>query len=254
MAQSSSICDARRCQRPPWRRRANSSAPPSTVSDGAAGERCRTRRAATSRPRASPSTTAGARSRSCRRSRPRSPRRRRARSSRATTRPTSASTARSIPYRGCEHGCVYCFARPTHANMGLSAGLDFESQAVREAGRAGTARARARRAELFAARDRDRHQHRSVSADRAQIRGDARHPRSARARRPSGRHRHQVGAGDARHRHPGAHGAAQSGEGRALGDEPRSEARARHGAARRDAGASGWRRSASCPRPAFRPR
>src|SRR5215204_6273245 len=35
---------------------------------------------------------------------------------------------RSInPYRGCEHGCVYCFARPTHAYMGLSPGLDFES-------------------------------------------------------------------------------------------------------------------------------
>src|SRR5690606_20551726 len=32
---------------------------------------------------------------------------------------------RSInPYRGCEHGCVYCFARPTHSYMGLSAGLD----------------------------------------------------------------------------------------------------------------------------------
>ena len=32
------------------------------------------------------------------------------------------------PYRGCEHGCVYCYARPTHAFMGLSAGLDFESK------------------------------------------------------------------------------------------------------------------------------
>ncbi len=32
------------------------------------------------------------------------------------------------PYRGCEHGCVYCFARPTHAYMGLSPGVDFESK------------------------------------------------------------------------------------------------------------------------------
>ena len=32
------------------------------------------------------------------------------------------------PYRGCEHGCIYCFARPTHEYLGLSAGLDFESK------------------------------------------------------------------------------------------------------------------------------
>ncbi len=32
------------------------------------------------------------------------------------------------PYRGCEHGCVYCYARPTHAFLGLSAGLDFETK------------------------------------------------------------------------------------------------------------------------------
>lgn len=34
------------------------------------------------------------------------------------------------PYRGCEHGCAYCFARPTHAYLGLSPGLDFETRLV----------------------------------------------------------------------------------------------------------------------------
>lgn len=34
------------------------------------------------------------------------------------------------PYRGCEHGCIYCFARPSHAYLGLSPGLDFETQLV----------------------------------------------------------------------------------------------------------------------------
>ena len=37
------------------------------------------------------------------------------------------------PYRGCEHGCVYCFARPSHAYLGLSSGLDFETRIVAKA-------------------------------------------------------------------------------------------------------------------------
>src|SRR6266446_1702565 len=32
------------------------------------------------------------------------------------------------PYRGCEHGCIYCYARPTHEFLGFSAGIDFESR------------------------------------------------------------------------------------------------------------------------------
>ena len=34
------------------------------------------------------------------------------------------------PYRGCEHGCIYCFARPTHSYLNLSPGLDFETQII----------------------------------------------------------------------------------------------------------------------------
>ncbi len=132
----------------------------------------------------------------------------RARSSPATNSP-DISFDRSInPYRGCEHGCIYCFARPTHAYLGLSPGLDFETK-------------------LFAKPDAPKLLERELSAAGYVPRTIAigtntdpyqpierehqimrAHPGSAGARRPSGRHRHQVGAGAARHRHPRAHGAS----------------------------------------------
>jgi DNA repair photolyase len=52
---------------------------------------------------------------------------------RAITRNTSPDISfdRSVnPYRGCEHGCIYCFARPSHAYLGLSPGLDFETRLI----------------------------------------------------------------------------------------------------------------------------
>jgi DNA repair photolyase len=44
--------------------------------------------------------------------------------------PDVGFTASVNPYRGCEHGCIYCYARPTHEYLGFSAGLDFESRIV----------------------------------------------------------------------------------------------------------------------------
>ena len=82
---------------------------------------------------------------------------------------------RSInPYRGCEHGCIYCFARPTHAYLGLSPGLDFESKLFVKPDAPKLLERELSAAGLCAAHDRDRHQHRPLPADRARASGDAR--------------------------------------------------------------------------------
>ena len=45
------------------------------------------------------------------------------------------------PYQGCEHGCIYCYARPSHAYLGLSPGLDFETKLFAKANAAQLLRA-----------------------------------------------------------------------------------------------------------------
>jgi hypothetical protein len=69
------------------------------------------------------------------------------------------------PYKGCEHGCIYCFARPTHAYLGLSPGADFESKIFAKPN-AAELLARELSAPGYVAQGyRDGDQHRSLSAE-----------------------------------------------------------------------------------------
>jgi hypothetical protein len=116
---------------------------------------------------------------------------------------------RSInPYRGCEHGCIYCFARPTHAFHDLSPGLDFETKLFAKPNAA-----QLLRAELGKPGYVCRPMALGTNTDPYQpIEGKWRHHaiRAGGAGRDAAprHHHHQVGPGGARHRHPCADGGA----------------------------------------------
>ncbi len=160
---------------------------------------------------------------------------------------------RSInPYRGCEHGCAYCFARPTHANMGLSPGLDFETK-------------------LFVKPDAAQLLEKELAAPGYEPRtiaiGTNTDPYQPIEREWQvmrqilevlSKANHPVGivtksalvARDIDILAP--HGGARARQGGAVADDARPQARARHGAARGNAAQSGWRRWTSSPPPASR--
>ena len=172
----------------------------------------------------------------------------RARSSPRNNSPDISFDQSINPYRGCEHGCSYCFARPTHAYMGLSPGLDFETklfakpnaaelleQELSTPGYVPKTIAIGTNTDPYQPIEREYRIMRGILEvlDRVQ---------------PSGRHRHQVGAGAARSRHPRRDGRAQPGQGGAVGDHARSEARARRWSRaprRRRGGSAPSRRSPS---------
>jgi DNA repair photolyase len=100
--------------------------------------------------------------------------------------PTSTSTI-DQPYRGCEHGCIYCYARPTHSYLNLSPGLDFETKIIAKRNIASccATNSRARlRAELIAIGTGDRLLPAAGARDCAHPLGDR-----ADARRPATRSR-----------------------------------------------------------------
>ena len=154
---------------------------------------------------------------------------------------------RSInPYRGCEHGCIYCFARPTHAYLGLSPGLDFESKLLVKPDAAKLLDAELRKpsyrvAVIAMGTNTDPYQ---------PIERDLRITRSilevlAAFKHPVG-DRHQIGRDHPRHRHSGTDGGRGSRQGGAVDHDARPEARAQHGAARGHAGAAARNGSRAC--------
>ena len=140
---------------------------------------------------------------------------------------------RSInPYRGCEHGCIYCFARPTHAYLGLSPGLDFETKILFKPDAA-----KLLTAELASPKYRPDVIAMGTNTDPYQpvereLKITRQILRRAERVQQSGGHRHQGPAHHARHRHPGRHGQAQPGRGLRVDHHARQGPGAGDGAAR----------------------
>ena len=157
------------------------------------------------------------------------------------------------PYRGCTHGCHYCFARRYQTQFELGPDDEFSSLIFVKVEPRRRAAPRARQAVVDARVRRDRHRDRSVSADRRALQADAPVARSAARGAHAGRHRHQGTDGRAGHR--SARGAGPTA--RLHGVHERADgarggvggARARHRAIR----CSGCARCASCARPASMP-
>ena len=147
------------------------------------------------------------------------------------------------PYRGCEHGCVYCYARPSHGHLGPVGRARLRDQDLRQARGGGAAAAGAGAARLCLQADLARRQHRPLPAAGAPAADHAPGAGGAGRGTPSGRHRHQVGPGHPRHRPAGADGAATAwpaSTSRSPRSMPRSPARWSRAPRRRT---GGWRRS-----------
>jgi len=92
------------------------------------------------------------------------------RCSRATIVPTFPFSIGLNPYRGCEHGCAYCFARPFHEYLGFSSGLDFETKIVVKLRAPELLSPRAHRPALAAAEHHDERGDRLLPASERQFR------------------------------------------------------------------------------------
>ena len=139
-------------------------------------------------------------------------------------------------YRGCEHGCSYCFARPTHAYLGHSAGLDFERDIYVKVNAVELLRrelADKRYGPKPIAMGTNTDPYQPAERKHKLTRG---HPATAARNAASGDDHDQVGAGGARPRYLEADGRAGAGAGGAVDHQHGPQAQPQDGAARLDAG------------------